>query len=145
MDKACEYSDLIDLSLTELRDKWARHWGMKPHARIGRKMLEASLIYKMWEQAGVGLTLAQQRQLSHMVKAYKRNPNMFNDRIDGLKPGTRLVRDYNDKRYSVMVGDGYYIYKDTEYTSLSQIAFKITGTRWNGWKFFGLNKKGGKA
>lgn len=44
---------LNDLSLEELRARWAKAWGLEPHRRIGRAMLERSLAYKMREQEGL--------------------------------------------------------------------------------------------
>lgn len=50
---------LEKLSLKELRALWTEVWRMEPHRRIGRKMMERSLAYKMREQEGYGLTPEQ--------------------------------------------------------------------------------------
>lgn len=131
-------SHLTNLSLEELRREWASAWGLQPHARIGRSMLEKSLTYKQrWQ----GLTPDQQKRLEQMIKQYKRNPNCFDENVPVLKPGTRLVRNWNGIRHSVLVQAAGYEYKGKIYGSLSQIASEITSTRWNGWIFFGLKKK----
>jgi hypothetical protein len=105
-------------------------------------MLEKSLAYKQREQ---GLTADQQKRLEHLIKQYKRNPNCFDENVPVLKPGTRLVRNWNGSRHSVLVQAAGYEYNGKIYGSLSQIASEITGTRWNGWIFFGLKKKEGVA
>lgn len=133
---------LTSLSIEELRQEWASAWGLQPHARIGRSMLEKSLAYK---QPGQGLTSDQQKRLEQLIKQYKRNPNCFDENVSVLKPGTRLVRSWNGTRHSVLVQTAGYEYKGKIYGSLSQIASEITGTRWNGWIFFGLKKKEGAA
>ena len=134
-------ADLTRLSLAELRQMWAEAWGAPPPAKIGRTMLEKSLAYKIRESEGQGLTREQKARLDQLVRQYKRNPNCFDENVPVLKPGTRLVRDWNGERCSVLVQNAGYDYKGKIYGSLSQIAFEITGTRWNGWAFFGLKKK----
>lgn len=135
-------SHLTNLSIEELRQEWASAWSLQPHVRIGRSMLEKSLAYK---QRGKDLTLDQQKRLEKLVRQYKRNPNCFDENVPVLKPGTRLVRNWNGIRHSVLVQAAGYEYKGKIYGSLSQIASEITGTRWNGWIFFGLKKKGGEV
>jgi hypothetical protein len=137
-------NSIAQIPLTELRKKWAELWGVTPHARIGRLMLEKSLEYKLREAAGGGLTAEQQKRLDHLITAYKRNPKSFEQGIAGLKPGMKLVRTVDGRRHTVLVKTDCFEYADKIYTSLSEIAFAITGTRWNGWLFFGLKRRGGK-
>jgi hypothetical protein len=65
-----------------------------------------------------------------------------------LRPGTKLVRSWNGKTYSVLVTDDGYRMGDQTYGSLSSIAQAITGTKWSGPRFFGLKSpapaKGGR-
>jgi hypothetical protein len=133
--------NLDKLPLEQLRSKWAEMWSTESHPRIGRTMLINSLKYKIHEQETGGLTSEQRQRLDQLIKSYKRNPNYFDENIPILKPGTRLVRNWNGKRYSILVQSAGYEYKGKIYSSLSQVAFEITGTRWNGWVFFGLKKK----
>lgn len=132
---------IAQLPTTELRQKWSEFWGIQPHRYIRREMLEKSLIFKMREMAGEGLNPEQQARLKRLVQVYKKNPSCFDETRVSLKPGTRLMRMWKGKKYSVLtLADGFE-YKDQKYTSLSEIAMQITGTRWNGWVFFGLKKK----
>ena len=55
--------------------------------------------------------------------------------------GTRLVREWQGAEHSVTVRDDGYEYQGRPYKSLSAIARLITGTRWNGWVFFGLKNQ----
>ena len=59
-----------------------------------------------------------------------------------LRPGTRLVRNWNGETYSVLVTVDGYRFNDQIYTSLSSIAQAITGTKWSGPRFFGLKGAG---
>lgn len=54
--------------------------------------------------------------------------------------GKRLLREYNGKTHEVKVLEQGYRYRDKVYKSLSAIAYEITGTRWNGKRFFGVCK-----
>lgn len=137
-------TSITQLSLPELRQVWAEYWGMQPHARIGRAMLEKSLDFKMRVTGGEGLGAEQQLRLDNLITAYKRNPRFFEEGLDGLKPGVRLVKQHNGKHHSVIVQTSGFEYRDKLYGSLSEIAFVITGTRWNGWVFFGLKKRGAR-
>ncbi len=127
-----------ELSINELRRQWAEAWGRQPHLRVGRVMLERSLAYKLQE----GVSPKQQIRLNKLIKEYKRNPACFAGRAGALKPGTRLVRTYNGKKHSVLVKADGFEYQGQVYSSLSKIANDITGSRWNGWLFFGLKKAG---
>jgi len=60
-------------------------------------MLEKSLVFKVKELNGLGLTRLQQEKLDQLVKRYKRNPKCFDDRV-GLKAGVRLVKTYRGER-----------------------------------------------
>jgi hypothetical protein len=55
-----------------------------------------------------------------------------------LKPGTVLVREYQGERHTVTVAPDGFVWREETYTSLSTIAHLVTGTNWNGPKFFGL-------
>lgn len=138
--------NLEGLPLEELRQKWASAWGIKPHRRISTPMLIRSLEYKLQEQAGEGLTPAQQVRLDQLVKSFKRNPKIFDEGMrTGLKSGTRLVREWNGRKHNVLVRDSGFEYEGKIYSSLSEVATLITGTRWNGWVFFGLKGKSAKG
>lgn len=130
--------NLKALSLEDLRHKWACVWSRDPHPRIGRAMLERSLEYKL----ATPLTSEQEAQLEHLVKQYKRNPRSFDEADGPLKPGTRLVRKHEGKTYTVIVKTDGFEYEGRVYNSLTKIANDITGSKWNGWVFFGLKKVG---
>ena len=136
---------IAQLSLIELRQKWAQYWGMEPHTRIGRGMLEKSLEFKLREANGSGLSAEQQKRLDHLIATYKRNPKNFNEGSSDLKPGVRLVKNYKGEHHSVLVCADGFEYRDKYYGNLSEIATVITGTRWNGWIFFGLKKRGARS
>lgn len=134
-------NNVAQLSTAELRAKWTEVWGIQPHRYIRREMLEKSLIFKMRQMSGEGLNSEQQARLDRLVLAYKKNPNCFDETRISLKPGTRLVKMWKGKKYSVLILENGFEFNSQKYTSLSEIAMQITGTRWNGWVFFGLKNK----
>ena len=59
-----------------------------------------------------------------------------------LKPGTRLMREWNGTMYSVLVAADGFEFGSKNWRSLSMIARHITGAQWSGPRFFGLKRKG---
>ncbi len=129
------------MPIEELRRQWSEAWGMQPHARIGRTMLQKSLAYKQRELAGFGMTAEQIKRLEQLIKTYRRNPACFDTTQVSLKPGTRLVRVWNGERHSVLVQPDGLEFNGRHYDNLSRIATEITGSKWSGWVFFGLKRK----
>ena len=64
--------------------------------------------------------------------------NAFDRRRRELLPGTVLQREWNGQNHRVMVVDNGFCWEGRSYHSLSKIACAITGTKWNGPRFFGL-------
>jgi len=60
-----------------------------------------------------------------------------------LRAGTILSREWNGATHRVVVVDGGFLWDGSTYDSLSKVAFAITGTRWNGPRFFGLRDAAG--
>lgn len=137
MAKEAYMKNLTKLSLTELRQMWAEAWKKKPSERLGRVMLERSLFFILEST----ITQETQNELDKLVKSYKRNSKRFDERCCLLKPGTLLIRSWKGKKHTVIVRADGFDFHGRHYTSLSQIANDITGTRWNGHLFFGLKKK----
>jgi hypothetical protein len=69
----------------------------------------------------------------------------FDQKRTELTPGTVLVRDWDRKSQRVMVMADGFAWNGKTYDSLSKVAFAITGTRWNGPRFFGLRDKDSSA
>ncbi len=59
-------------------------------------------------------------------------------------PGTVLTRNYRGERIAVTVLSNGFEYEGTRYRSLSAVAKAITGSHWNGYRFFGLTEGNGK-
>ena len=81
------------------------------------------------------------RELERLARQIERGKPLGIERV--AKPGTRLVRQWRGRTYHVAVMDEGFLFEDRRYSSLSQIAQVITGTKWSGPRFFGL--AGGSA
>ena len=90
------------------------------------------ICWHIQEQALGGLDPQIEKLLDGLGRGDKPTPDRR------LKPGTVLVREYAGERHTVTVVPDGYIWRETTYSSLSTIARAITGTAWNGPRFFGL-------
>lgn len=93
-----------------------------------------------WTKKYGGLSKDVQRKIDKLVLEYDKKKNILKDnKILKITKGTKLVREFNGKQYSVIVTNRGYEYNSKIYKSLSAIANEITNTHWNGKKFFGVN------
>ena len=132
------YNELKNLTLEELQDQWSLAWKQKAPERLGRKMLETSLAYKKRDSETGGLPQNARNHLENLVKNFRQNHKFFDERKTVLRPGTKLLRAYKGKQHTVTVRETGFEYNGEIWSSLSKIANHITGSKWNGWVFFGL-------
>lgn len=94
---------------------------------------------KNWEDQYGSLSPEIQHKIDKLVEHYNRTQNVEKgNKVLSITDGTKLVREFKGKRYSVTVIQNGYEFNGKKYKSLSAIANEITGTRWNGKKFFGV-------
>jgi hypothetical protein len=135
---AHELTQLAHASIANLRARWRAEFRSEPPPGFGPDLLRRSLAYRLQEQAYGKLPAATQRELDRLVAHYEKNPRGRFVAPRRIKPGAVLVRDWKGKSHRVTVLKQGFGYNETTYTSLSEIARTITGTRWNGPRFFGL-------
>jgi len=131
---------LVEAStLSELKDRFLMLYGFDC-GQTNSNNLRKRIIYKIQEIGNGGLSEEDKKMIADLADQ---------DPIANLKPnateakelvhGTRLQRDWKGKTYEVVIrGNGKYEYDGKIYNSLSAIADLITGTHWNGKKFFGV-------
>jgi hypothetical protein len=125
-------------SIHELRARWRALFRSEPPPAFGPDLLRRSIAQKLQEDAYGKLSSAVQRELNRIVAALERKPTARIELPRRIKPGAVLIREWRAKTHRVMVLDKGFAYEGHAYPSLSEIAREITGTRWNGPKFFGL-------
>ena len=92
-----------------------------------------------WEDKYGSLSPEIQHKIDKLVEEYDKTQRVEKDnKVLSIADGTKLIREFKGRRYSVTVLQNGYDYNGKRYKSLSAIANKITGTRWNGKKFFGV-------
>jgi len=124
---------------SDLKDQWREVFTADPPP-YNRRFLESRLAYRIQELAYGGLKPEIIQRLEALGEQLDGgNPVLRRIRGDD-KPiaGTRLLREYQGVEHVVTVLHQGYEYQGRPYQSLSAIARAITGTRWNGWTFFGL-------
>lgn len=105
-----------------------------------RRFLESRLAYRIQELAYGGLKRETAERLAGLGDQLDGgNRTTRRARVDNRPvAGTRLVREWQGTEHCVTVCNDGFDYEGRPYKSLSAIARAITGTRWNGWVFFGL-------
>src|SRR5205807_9182185 len=132
-------SRLPKLDIRELREEWRRLYKTDASPHLSRALLIRAVAYRMQEVALGCLRPEPQRQLRQIAMELKQTGAAKRFRPQ-LKPGTRLMREWQGRTYEVVVLDDGFSWQGTQYRSLSAIARRITGTAWSGPLFFGLKQ-----
>jgi hypothetical protein len=138
-DFSATAQDLVDLETDTLRARWAKLFGVAPGPRISPDMLIRGVAFAMQEEVDGGLSKSCQRQLRRLAQTLRSGGSITEPAgAPSFKPGTRLIREWQGRVHEVVIAGDTYIWSGKPYRSLSQIARAITGTRWSGPRFFGL-------
>jgi hypothetical protein len=157
-----------DLSRNELVELWVKHFRCPPPFGVRQPMLVRAAAWHLQEKQLGGLSTNGKRLLKVAIKrvapngavmSIKGRPGTASDgitreidseRIDvddaripspprlPPSPGARLIREWNGRRYIVDVVEDGFVLDGKSYRSLTSIAFRITGVKWSGPRFFGL-------
>ncbi len=141
-----EIAHLRDLDIHGLRVRWKGLFRRQPPAQLPRHLLFAMLAYQLQadqlgDLAPDTVRLLRQIAAAGAIPQAIRMTSAFDRRRAELKSGTILMREWNGQPHRVMVLDEGFAWNGKTYDSLSKIAFAITGTKWNGPRFFGLRDK----
>ncbi len=131
-----EIDRVRSLGVDSLRTLWRTTFRASPPPAFSKDILARFLCWHIQEQAFGGLDPKTAKHLGGFARG-DRSPA---DRPRRLKPGTVLLREYQGERHTVTVVAKGYVWREATYASLSIIARAITGTAWNGPRFFGLRR-----
>jgi hypothetical protein len=134
-------SDLGQLDVDRLNDHFRSLYGTEPPVRLRRPMLIRAIAYRLQEKTLGGLKPATRRLLASVADdatARRSRPAPCERRI---RPGTTLLREWHGVQHHLTVLEDGVQFGNERYRSLSEVARKITGSRWSGPLFFGLKSK----
>jgi len=143
---ADEIAHLRGLDLGGLRARWQSVFQRPAPAHLTRHLLFAVIAYRLQADRFGDLDHGT-KQLFNRTIAKETGPAMsarlasLDQKRTELTPGTVLVREWDRQSQRVMVMADGFTWNGQTYDSLSKVAFAITGTRWNGPRFFGLRDK----
>lgn len=130
--------ELENKSTIELRQLYNKIMPKPATPTAGKEYLKPRIAYRLQELAFGGLTEETKSQLLKIADGASTNSLR---RHSDLMPGTKICREWNGILYEVEVMKDCFAYQGRKFRSLSSIAKNITGTKWNGPKFFKLRSE----
>ena len=134
-----EIARLRGLDLVGLQARWRTMMGKRAPAHLPKHLLLRILAYRLQADRFGDLDGATARALDRLGKQGGVGDIPLPD-ASRIAPGTLLVREWERTLHRVMVLEDGFAWNGSTYKSLSQVARAITGTRWNGPRFFGLRE-----
>jgi hypothetical protein len=135
---ANELAGLERLSGEKLNQHFKIMYRADPPPRMRRALLIQALAYRLQEKALGGLRPATRRLLASAADDAAARRTMPEARERKIKPGTTLLREWHGVQHRLTVLEDGVQFAGERYRSLSEVARKITGSRWSGPLFFGL-------
>jgi len=141
-----EIVHLRGLDLKGLRSRWQSVFQKLPPDHLPRHLLFAIIAYRV-QADRLGDLDHETKQVLDRTDAKDSGTTMstrlvsFDQKRIELTPGTVLVREWDRHSHRVMVMADGFAWNGQTYDSLSKVAFAITGTKWNGPRFFGMRDK----
>ncbi len=133
---ATDPNQLSSLDEAELHRLWRVRLGRNVPSHLPRSLFQRLLHYRLQAHAHRDLHHSLSTALDRVLAGDLPSQNTF-----GLRPGSVLVREHDGELQRVMVLENGFAWSGKTFSSLSETAFAITGTRWNGRRFFGLDRK----
>ena len=125
--------ELVALDHAALVEIWHRVMDGAPPKRLSAPLMRRYLAHQIQIKRSRGLTKRDEDKLKAMAKPNRRA------KAPSLLPGSQLIREWNGRQHQVEVLEKGFRWNDATYRSLSAIAEAITGTRWSGPRFFGID------
>ncbi len=139
-----ELAELSGADLHALRTRWRKLFRKTAPAHLTRGLLMRVIAYRIQANTFGDLDRETARLLERIARqraAGDKSPVPPVTETHSLKPGAELIREHDGVLHRVTVAAGGYTWSGTSYQSLSEVARAITGTRWNGPRFFGLRDR----
>jgi len=145
-----EIAHLRDLDLGGLRARWQSVLKRQAPPHLSRHLLFAVLAFRIQADRFGDLDHETSKVLDRTSaneagSAIAQRLESLDRKRTEIMPGTILVREWDRKSHRVVVLANGFTWNGQTYDSLTKVAFAITGTRWNGPRFFGLRDKQDKS
>jgi hypothetical protein len=146
-DLDVEIGHLRDLDVEGLRRRWHAGFGRPPPPHLSGHLLFRTLAYRLQVDCWGDLDGDARRLLDHSCSPEQLGKAVIElrQRTKDIRAGTMLSREWKGRIQRVAVLADGFAWNGKTYPSLSQVALAITGTRWNGPRFFGLRDKPSKG
>ena len=149
-----ELVELERLSLDDLRLRWRNHRGRLAPAHLSRGLLLRVMAYRLQAEAFGDLDRKTVRLLEQMAdgaadkstangSATPASAEHAESKISSARATYEPLIEWQGRLERVTVVDGGFAWNGATHASLSAVAFAITGTKWNGHRFFGVRRRGG--
>jgi hypothetical protein len=135
-----QIAQLSALSRTGLLEMWQKLYHKPAPDGIRREVMIPFLAYRMQENAYGGLKPSTRTEIRRIARNLEK-PSGSTVLKARIKSGTRLLRQWGGETHEVVASESGFEYQGKRYRSLSEIARKITGTRWSGPAFFGTSRE----
>jgi Protein of unknown function (DUF2924) len=132
-----EVEKLRTLGKDDLRARWSSLFGKAAPPALTKDLLGRMIAWRIQEKFYGGHDKSTLKLLDGLARGKVAKPATE----PKLRPGTVLMREHGGTRYTVTVTPDGFVWQDRTYPSLSAVARAITGTPWNGRRFFGLRMK----
>ena len=133
---ADELAALATMSPAQLRAEWRRVYRASPPP-LTPDLLLRDIAYRLQERIHGSVSLKTVRAIRRLAEQASQQATDVVAKVR-VKPGTRLVRNWNGTTYSVLVTDDGFMLGQKRFSSLSHVARQITGAHWSGPRFFGV-------
>ncbi|MDR2781075.1 MAG: DUF2924 domain-containing protein [Holosporaceae bacterium] len=128
--------ELQNKKMTELKALWDKMFDHPPEI-LSRQYMISKLAWRTQELIYGGLDEVTQIKIREAERKIKSPKNSQSGKFNPMV-GSKILKEYKGKHIEILVVDGGFSYAGEIHKSLSAIATKITGTKWNGLKFFNV-------
>ncbi len=134
IDVDAELASIAAMSVEDLRALWRKRRGCDPPPALTKDLIARVLAWSVQVEA-LGEPARVRRILASVASGSTPLPGRR------VKPGSVIMREYEGTVHEVTVLPDGFLWRDKTWPSLSAIAFEITGTKWNGPRFFGVGQQ----
>ena len=131
-----QIAELARMTPGQLKIEWRRVFRSAP-PELTKDLMVRFIAWQLQVKARGGLSRTVERLLDTIATGGDAEAGR---KVANLKPGTRIVREWNGRLLCIHVTKDGFSFEDRLYRSLSEIAREVTGAHWSGPRFFGLKQ-----